>query len=128
MKVRDVIKVLKRWLAASPYERQPSAVSSPLEAGDGNRGRTSVTGHSTRNIEQYPQIGWFEMKYLVIYEKSESGWGAYAPDLPGLGVAAKTQDEAKELMREAIEFHLEGMRHHGDAIPAPSATTEYITV
>ena len=68
------------------------------------------------------------MKYLVIYEKSESGWGAYAPDLPGLGVAAKTQDEAKELIREAIEFHLQGMRQHGDVIPTPNATTEYITV
>lgn len=68
------------------------------------------------------------MKYLVIYEKSESGWGAYAPDLPGLGVAAKTLEEAKELMREAIDFHIEGMRQHGEQIPAPSATTEYITV
>jgi len=68
------------------------------------------------------------MKYLVIYEKSTTGWGAYAPDLPGFGIAAKTLDEAKDLIREAIEFHLEGMRQHGDAIPAPSATTEYITV
>jgi predicted RNase H-like HicB family nuclease len=68
------------------------------------------------------------MKYLVIYEKSQTGWGAYAPDLPGLGVAAKTLDEAKELIREAIDFHLEGMRKHGDSIPAPAATTEYITV
>ena len=68
------------------------------------------------------------MKYLVIYEKSETGWGAYAPDLPGLGVVARTQDEAKELIREAIEFHLEGIRQNGDAIPAPSATSEYITV
>jgi predicted RNase H-like HicB family nuclease len=68
------------------------------------------------------------MKYLVIYEKSDTGWGAYAPDLPGLGVAANTLDETKELIREAIEFHLEGMRQNGDSIPAPSATTEYITV
>jgi len=68
------------------------------------------------------------MKYLVIYEKSASGWGAYAPDLPGLGIAAGTLDEAKELIREAIDFHLEGMRQHGEAIPVPSATTEYITV
>lgn len=68
------------------------------------------------------------MKYLVIYEKSATGWGAYAPDLPGLGVAAKSIDEAKELIREAIDFHLEGLREHGDAIPVPSATTEYITV
>lgn len=68
------------------------------------------------------------MKYLVIYEKSDSGWGAYAPDLPGLGVAGETLEEARELIREAMEFHLEGMRLHGDEIPAPSATTEYITV
>jgi predicted RNase H-like HicB family nuclease len=68
------------------------------------------------------------MKYLVIYERSETGWGAYAPELPGLGVAAKTLDEAKELIREAVDFHLEGMREHGDEVPAPSATTEYITV
>lgn len=68
------------------------------------------------------------MKYLVIYEKSPTGWGAYAPDLPGLGIAASTLDEAKELIREAIDFHLDGMRQHGEEIPEPSATTEYITV
>ncbi len=68
------------------------------------------------------------MKYLVIYEKTETGWGAYAPDLPGLGVARKTMEEVKQLIREAMEFHLEGMREHGDPIPAPSATTESITV
>jgi predicted RNase H-like HicB family nuclease len=68
------------------------------------------------------------MKYLVIYERSDVGWGAYAPDLPGLGVAGTTLDEVKELIREAVEFHLEGMRENGDPIPTPSATTEYITV
>jgi predicted RNase H-like HicB family nuclease len=68
------------------------------------------------------------MKYLVIYEKSAGCWGAYAPDLPGLGVAGTTLEEVKELIREAMEFHLKGMRQHGDPIPAPSATTEYITV
>lgn len=68
------------------------------------------------------------MRYLVIYEKSESGWGAFAPDLPGLGVAGTSLDEVKNLIREAIEFHLDGMRQHGEAIPEPSATTEYVTV
>jgi len=68
------------------------------------------------------------MKYLVIYEKSASGWGAYAPDLPGLGVVAETLEEAKELIREAVDFHLEGLREHGDPVPVPSATTEYISV
>lgn len=68
------------------------------------------------------------MKYLVVYEKSAKSWGAYVPDLPGLGVAAATLDEVKELIRDAIEFHVEGMRQHGDPIPAPAATTEYISV
>ena len=68
------------------------------------------------------------MKYLIVYEKSDTGWGAYAPDLPGLGVAGKTLDEVKELIREAITFHLEGIRAHGDPMPAPSSTVEYITV
>ncbi len=68
------------------------------------------------------------MKYLIVYEKSASSWGAYAPDLPGLGVAGKSLDEVRELIRDAIEFHLEGIRQRGDAIPEPAATTEYITV
>jgi predicted RNase H-like HicB family nuclease len=68
------------------------------------------------------------MKYPVIHEKSPEGWGAYAPDLPGLGVAGATPDEVTELIPEAVEFQLEGMRQRGASIPTPSATTEYISV
>ena len=68
------------------------------------------------------------MKYLVVYEKSASGWGAYAPGLPGLGVVGQTIKETKQLIREAIEFHLDAMRLHGEPIPVPSTETEYITV
>jgi len=60
------------------------------------------------------------MKYLIVYEKSNTGWGAYAPDLPGLGAAGKTLDEVKELIREAVEFHLEGMREHVDPFLRPA--------
>jgi predicted RNase H-like HicB family nuclease len=54
--------------------------------------------------------------------------GAYAPDLTDLVVAATTLDEVKELIREAVEFHIQGMREPGDPIPAPAATTAYISV
>lgn len=118
----------RRWLAVSSNQGKPSAISSSEKARNSNCRRPSVSGHSARNVEQYPQAGRVEMKYLVIYEKSATGWGAYAPDLPGLGVAATTLDEVKDLIREAVEFHLEGIRKNGDALPAPSATTEYITV
>jgi predicted RNase H-like HicB family nuclease len=72
--------------------------------------------------------GTDQMKYAVIYEKSANGWGAYVPDVPGLGVAGATLDEVKQLIREAMDFHLEGMREHGDPIPAPTAITEYVAV
>lgn len=68
------------------------------------------------------------MKYLVIYEKSLTGWGAYVPDLPGLGVTGPTLEEVKKLIREGIEFHVEGMKLNGDPIPQPSVQTEYVSV
>jgi predicted RNase H-like HicB family nuclease len=68
------------------------------------------------------------MRYLVIYEKSATGWSAYSPDLPGLSAAGKSLDEVKELIRKAMELYLEGKRQHGESVPKPSATMEYIKV
>lgn len=61
------------------------------------------------------------MKYAVIYEKTGTGYSAYAPDLPGCIAAGATLAETAELMRGAIELHLEAMREDGDTIP--EATT-----
>jgi len=59
--------------------------------------------------------------YVIIIERSELGsYGAWSPDLPGCVAAANHQDECLQLMREAIEFHLEGMRAHGETIPEPT--------
>ena len=68
------------------------------------------------------------MKYLVLYEKGPTSWGAYLPDLPGCVAAGDTLDEVKQLIREAVEFHLEGMREEGDPIPEPSTRFELIEV
>lgn len=62
------------------------------------------------------------MKYTVLIEKAPNSYGAYAPDLPGCGAAADTRDEVIELIREAIEFHLDGLRRDGDPVP-PAQTT-----
>jgi predicted RNase H-like HicB family nuclease len=59
-------------------------------------------------------------EYAAIFEKTSNGWSAYAPDLPGLGVAAATFAETEQLLREGIELHIEGMREDGLAIPEPS--------
>ena len=58
------------------------------------------------------------MKYLVIYEKTATGYSAYAPDLPGCITTGTTLGETERLMKEAIEFHLEGLREDGLPIPA----------
>ena len=67
-------------------------------------------------------------KYIVIYERSKNGWGAYVPDLPGLGVVGDTLEETKRLIREGIEFHIEELRKTGDAVASPSSFIEEIEV
>lgn len=63
-------------------------------------------------------------------DKTDTGWSAYAPDLPGCVAAGETREETVQLMKEAIEFHLEGMREDGDEIPQPSEVeqVEVLTV
>ena len=61
------------------------------------------------------------MRYLVVIEKSESGWGAYVPDLPGCVATAANKEEALELISEAISLHIEDMREQGLALPAPTS-------
>lgn len=68
------------------------------------------------------------MRYTVIYEKSATGFGAYVPDLPGLGVVAKTIEETKRLIREGIEAHIQVMREHGEKIPEPTSISEVVEI
>ena len=66
--------------------------------------------------------------YTVFFEPTPTGYSAHVPDLPGCVAAAATLEETRELMREAIEFHIEGMRINGDAIPEPTPHIEQIEV
>ena len=68
------------------------------------------------------------MEYAVIIEEGETSFGAYAPDLPGCVAVGETREEALQLIQEAIEFHLEGMKLEGQAIPDPVSSTEWIDV
>jgi predicted RNase H-like HicB family nuclease len=58
--------------------------------------------------------------YAVFIEHGETGYGAYAPELPGLGVAGASIEEVERLIREAIPLHIESLRAHGDPVPPPS--------
>jgi predicted RNase H-like HicB family nuclease len=68
------------------------------------------------------------MKYLIILEKTSTGYSAYSPDLPGCVSTGDTAEETEANMREAIEFHIEGMREEGLSIPIPQSRASYIEV
>ena len=68
------------------------------------------------------------MKYTVIIETSASGYGAYVPDLPGCIAAGSSREEVLELIKEAIEFHIQGLKDEGHPIPPPSSISEFVEV
>ncbi len=68
------------------------------------------------------------MEYTIIIEQGTTSYGAYAPDLPGCVAVGDTREEVLELMREAIEFHLEGLRAAGEGVPLPTHSSEKVAV
>ncbi|HEX9943549.1 MAG TPA: type II toxin-antitoxin system HicB family antitoxin [Thermoanaerobaculia bacterium] len=68
------------------------------------------------------------MRYAVVVEKAENNFSAYVPDLPGCVAAAESKEEVLDLIREAIDFHIEGMREAGEEIPEPKTIAEYVEV
>lgn len=67
-------------------------------------------------------------EYAVIYEQGPTGCSAYCPDLPGLGVAATSREEAEQLIREGIELHIESLCEHGEPVPAPTSAVGVVAV
>lgn len=68
------------------------------------------------------------MKYAVVVEKGETSFGAHVPDLPGCVAVAETREEVLNLIQEAIEFHLDGLREDGLPVPMPSSSIEFVEV
>jgi predicted RNase H-like HicB family nuclease len=66
------------------------------------------------------------VKYAIVIEKAEGNYSAYAPDLPGCVAVGDTLEEVEEAMREAIEFHLDGMQEEGLPIPEPTSITKML--
>jgi predicted RNase H-like HicB family nuclease len=68
------------------------------------------------------------MEYVVIIEEGATSIGAYVPDLPGCVAVGESREEVRELIREAIELHIESLRENGDSIPEPHSFVEKIAV
>ncbi len=67
-------------------------------------------------------------KYLIVIEETGSGFSAYSPDIPGCVSTGRSREEVERNMREAIEFHLDGLREGGHPIPKPSTSAAYVDV
>lgn len=68
------------------------------------------------------------MRYAIVIEKADGNYSAYVPDLPGCVATGATVEEVETQIREAIEFHIDGLRQDGIPIPSPASQVEYIDV
>jgi len=68
------------------------------------------------------------MRYAVVIERTENNYSAYVPDLPGCVATGTTVEETEQLIREAIEIHVTGLREDGLPVPQPSSQVEYVEV
>ncbi len=69
-----------------------------------------------------------KLQYMVVIEKGVTSYGAYVPDLPGCIAVGETREETLELIKEAIEFHLEGLQQDNQPIPEPCSSGEFVEV
>ena len=65
-------------------------------------------------------------KYLVVIEPTQTGFSAYSPDLPGCVSTGRTREEVEQNIREAITFHVDGLREEGQAIPEAGSYSAYV--
>lgn len=68
------------------------------------------------------------MQYAIVIEQGPTSYGAYVPDLPGCVAVADTEQEVRQLIKEAVDFHIEGMLENGEEIPEPKVRVEYVDV
>jgi predicted RNase H-like HicB family nuclease len=66
------------------------------------------------------------MRYAVVIERAEGNYAAYVPDLPGCVSTGETLEEVERRIREAMQFHIDGLKEDGISVPEPSAVCEYI--
>ncbi len=68
------------------------------------------------------------MRYAIVIELADGNYSAYVPDLPGCVSTGSSVQEVEERIREAIQFHLEGLREDGQPVPLPSSRVDYVEV
>jgi predicted RNase H-like HicB family nuclease len=129
MKVRELIA---SWNRTDGFRCARKAIGSfhhPLRGHGHCFGIDVRAGTLHQRLETgRPQIGVRPMRYMVVIEEGADSFGAYVPDLSGCIAAAETREEVLRLIREAIEFHLEGLRDEGASLPQLHSFSEFVEV
>jgi predicted RNA binding protein YcfA (HicA-like mRNA interferase family)/predicted RNase H-like HicB family nuclease len=135
MKVREVL----RRLRSDGWVQVKSKGAHRQFKHQTKRGRVTVSGKPGDTVPPgtlasiFRQAGWDEQgadmkRYAIVIEDAGTNLAAYVPDLPGCIATGRTKEEVEQLIREAIELHLEGMAEDGLAVPEPSSQVEYVVV
>ena len=122
----------QRLAIRAPTWQSPH-IQTPDQARLGDDRGTIWFRHTGRYTGKHLQAGWIERReavsdYAVVYERTPAGWGAYCPDLPGLGIVASSHQEAKRLIHDGVHVHVESLREHGDSVPQPVSTVGVVSV
>lgn len=116
-------------MEAEPDAGKPPSVSPSNETRNRDNCGSSSRRFGSKDLSVYTEASGPEMsRYTVFIEPTATGYSAHVPDLPGCVAAASTLDETRVLIKEAIEFHLEGIRSNGDAVPQPTPYVEQVEV
>jgi len=68
------------------------------------------------------------IRYMVVIERGETSWGTHVPDLPGCLAVGETREGVRQLIREAIEFHIDGLKQEGLPVPVPTSEGAFVEV
>jgi predicted RNase H-like HicB family nuclease len=130
MKVREVIKLIEAdgWFLVATRGSHRQFKHPRTRPGD-SRGKV-IGRFGAWHVEQHFETGRLKgptlMRYAVVIEKAEGNYSAYVPDLPGCIATGDTVAAVEQEIREAIRFHIDGLKADGLPIPAPTSIAEYI--
>ena len=131
MKIAELIRLLEEdgWRLARTRgsHRQYKHPSKPGTVTAAGKPSLDVPP-GTLNRPQEGEVTMARLRYMVVLERGETSWGAHVPDLPGCVAVGETREDVRRLIREAIEFHIDGLKEDGLPVPAPSSEGEFVDV
>jgi predicted RNase H-like HicB family nuclease len=99
-----------------------------IVVGCGQEQRNRTARYAEEHPEEFRPDDGGSMKYAILIERSDTGYGAYAPDLPGLGVTGESIEEVRSLISRGIALYVRELRDRGEAAPKPTALAEYAEI